>query len=252
MFNLKARITGKRRTKGKKGRYLRMLVSTLSIICILGVTLLFSAGCAQNVIGWVVRTFGPEYMVKTIPSTELGYQWGNGLVLEMNFRNFGCGGDDVYSNWWVQFTDVRAFLHDSYPDPLGLGMVFHTWCDDIDYYARLAWQGNSLVLDHHHANCSGFGFDIHGIPDEIEQWFFDYAKPMFMEEVLDAIEEKSVYLELGSDDLRLKFATLQGAVEQVLALNLKKGELRKLIGVIHTPTPTTPLCTPFPMSSFPG
>lgn len=64
-----------------------------------------------------------------------------------------------------------------------------------------------------------------------------------IEEILDAIEEKSVFLERGSDDLRLKFATLQGAVEQVLSLNLKKGKLQRLIGVIHAPAPTTPLCT---------
>lgn len=189
MLNTKARLSIKERSKKKKGRTSQAILSTFLIICILGVSLLFSAGCAQNVIGWVVRTFVP-YQVIEIPSTELGFQWGNGLVLEMNPRNFGCGGDDVYSNWWVQFTDVRAFLHDSYPDPLGLGMVFHAWCDDIDYYARLAWQGNSLVLDHQHAFCNGFGFDIHGIPDEIEQWFFSYAKPMFMEEVLDAIKDK--------------------------------------------------------------
>lgn len=63
-------------------------------------------------------------------------------------------------------------------------------------------------------------------------------------EILESLEKKSVYIEQGSDDLRVKFKTLQGAIEQVLATAKEEGLIRKVVGVIHTPTPTTPLCTP--------
>ena len=66
-----------------------------------------------------------------------------------------------------------------------------------------------------------------------------------IDEILENLKKKSVYIEQGNDDLRVKFATLQGAIEHVLAIELEEGNIQKLVGVIHTPTPTTPLCTPF-------
>jgi hypothetical protein len=49
--------------------------------------------------------------------------------------------------------------------------------------------------------------------------------------------------ESGTDDLREKYVYTQGAVEQVLALAMKHGVIDRLVGIIHTPTPATPLCT---------
>ncbi len=55
--------------------------------------------------------------------------------------------------------------------------------------------------------------------------------------------ENGVIEESGSDDaVRPYFVTLQGVIEQVLSLKLNKS-VESLTGVIHTPDPTTPLCT---------
>lgn len=49
---------------------------------------------------------------------------------------------------------------------------------------------------------------------------------------------------LDSDEnVRPLFVTTQGAIEQTLARQLQQGEIQNLVGMIHTPTPTTPLCT---------
>ncbi|MCH9631827.1 MAG: hypothetical protein S4CHLAM6_01450 [Chlamydiae bacterium] len=39
------------------------------------------------------------------------------------------------------------------------------------------------------------------------------------------------------------FVSLQGIIEQNLAIELQNGKVKNLIGIIHTPTPATPLCT---------
>lgn len=60
--------------------------------------------------------------------------------------------------------------------------------------------------------------------------------------VLDAVEDNFETVETGSDDLRVKFVQSQGCIEHVLACFQALGEIQDLIGVIHTPTPATPLC----------
>jgi len=186
VLNTKVRLSIKERSKKKKGKTSQAILSTFLIICILGISLLFTAGCAQNVIGWAVRTFVP-YQEVHIPATEFGLDAGE-LVLRLDFKNFGCGGDDVYSNWWINYTDIWARLFDARASVPVLGHVdFEVWVDDFDFYSRWAWQGNSLYLDHCHADVSGFGFDIEGFPDEIEQWFFGLIEDMIEDVVKDKI-----------------------------------------------------------------
>ncbi len=61
--------------------------------------------------------------------------------------------------------------------------------------------------------------------------------------LVDVLKSKGFYREAGSDDFRVKFVSTQGAVEHVLACAQAMGEIVQLVGVIHTPTPATPLCT---------
>lgn len=61
--------------------------------------------------------------------------------------------------------------------------------------------------------------------------------------LFDRLKNENVVLESGSDDLRVKFVHAQGCTEQVLSCALVLGEIKNLVGVIHTPTPSTPLCT---------
>lgn len=60
--------------------------------------------------------------------------------------------------------------------------------------------------------------------------------------ILDRVAEESHILESGNDDLRVKYVHSQGCIEHVLACLQALGEIDQLIGVIHTPTPATPLC----------
>lgn len=61
-------------------------------------------------------------------------------------------------------------------------------------------------------------------------------------ELLNSVEKHSVYTETGSDDFRSKFVHTQAAFEHILACSQAMGDVVDLVGVIHTPTPTTPLC----------
>lgn len=61
--------------------------------------------------------------------------------------------------------------------------------------------------------------------------------------LLESLEKEGCTLEKGSDDLRVKFVNLQGCMEHVLACSQVLGEIKELRGLIHTPTPATPLCT---------
>jgi len=48
----------------------------------------------------------------------------------------------------------------------------------------------------------------------------------------------------GTDqEVRPCFVNVQGLIEQSLAYALQRGEITDLTGIIHTPTPATPLCT---------
>jgi hypothetical protein len=56
------------------------------------------------------------------------------------------------------------------------------------------------------------------------------------------LQDNHHFLETGSDALRAKCVGLQGIIEHVLACAFAAGEIRQLVGVIHTPAPATPLC----------
>lgn len=74
----------------------------------------------------------------------------------------------------------------------------------------------------------------------------EYNQEMVSKEEMDALVDRlaadSKIIESGSDDLRVKFVGLQGCIEHVLACSQALGEIREIIGVIHTPSPATPLC----------
>jgi len=61
--------------------------------------------------------------------------------------------------------------------------------------------------------------------------------------LVDALAHSGSISEMGSDDLRGKYVFTQGSIEHVLACAMVLGEVDHLVGVIHTPTPATPLCT---------
>ena len=49
--------------------------------------------------------------------------------------------------------------------------------------------------------------------------------------------------QLNDQSVRPYFVSLQGVIEQNLAIELQHGKIKNLVGIIHTPTPATPLCT---------
>ena len=61
-------------------------------------------------------------------------------------------------------------------------------------------------------------------------------------ELVDRIENYHCFLQTGTDDFRSKFIRLQASFEHVMACYQALGEITRLVGVIHTPTPATPLC----------
>jgi len=61
--------------------------------------------------------------------------------------------------------------------------------------------------------------------------------------LLDALKKSGFVLQEGGDDLRVKFVHAQASIEQVLSSALVLGEIKSLVGIIHTPQPATPLCT---------
>jgi len=63
-------------------------------------------------------------------------------------------------------------------------------------------------------------------------------------EFVAAFRETSSQLHSGPDqDIRPIYVSAQGDFERTLAYFLSEGKITHLIGVIHTPTPATPLCT---------
>lgn len=61
--------------------------------------------------------------------------------------------------------------------------------------------------------------------------------------LLKALEADGKVSEWGSDDLRIKFVHAQAVIEQILSGSFALGEIKELVGVIHTPMPATPFCT---------
>jgi hypothetical protein len=66
------------------------------------------------------------------------------------------------------------------------------------------------------------------------------------EAILSLIEELRAsqhVSQIGNDDARVPFVTLQAEIEGFLTDLYKDGLIRDLVGIIHTPTPATPVCT---------
>ncbi len=61
--------------------------------------------------------------------------------------------------------------------------------------------------------------------------------------LLADLRQHGVYLETAASEPRVKFVQIQGVMEHLMAHLQASGEICKLAGVIHTPTPSTPLCT---------
>ncbi len=61
---------------------------------------------------------------------------------------------------------------------------------------------------------------------------------------LFAFEGRSVQVAEGEDAiLRPVYVSVQGDFEKVMAYFMKEGKINHLMGIIHTPTPATPLCS---------
>lgn len=60
--------------------------------------------------------------------------------------------------------------------------------------------------------------------------------------LLSRLMEQGETLESGSDDLRINYVSAQGCIEHMLACMQAIGEIKNLVGAIHTPNPATPLC----------
>lgn len=81
------------------------------------------------------------------------------------------------------------------------------------------------------------------------------AKTIEMSEKLQPLKEglfelsellfQTGYATKSEEDQKVRpyFVTLQGIMEQNLAFEMKRGKIKNVVGIIHTPTPATPLCT---------
>lgn len=61
--------------------------------------------------------------------------------------------------------------------------------------------------------------------------------------ILDELAQHHVYGRTGGDELRTPFVLTQACLEHVMTCALMDEQLEYVAGVIHTPTPATPLCT---------
>lgn len=86
-----------------------------------------------------------------------------------------------------------------------------------------------------------FGSDFH------EEFLKDVSFNIHQADVCEFIEsfQDLSYVESSGDDrdIRPIYVAAQGDFERTLAFYLGEGRISHLIGVIHTPTPATPLCT---------
>lgn len=61
---------------------------------------------------------------------------------------------------------------------------------------------------------------------------------------LDVFREKSMQMDRGRDaEMRPIYVSAQGEFERTMVYLLEEGKVDHLFGIIHTPTPATPLCT---------
>ncbi len=71
----------------------------------------------------------------------------------------------------------------------------------------------------------------------------DELRPGLFDLFNDLNQQGFVSKQLNDQSVRPYFVTLQGVMEQNLAYELQRGKIKNLVGIIHTPTPATPLCT---------
>ncbi len=76
---------------------------------------------------------------------------------------------------------------------------------------------------------------------EIARHDFHLSKNESLLEIL--LEKGSIEWRGNDKDIRSAFVTIQAVVEQAVLQSLKKGEMVEFVGSIHTPSPTTALCT---------
>lgn len=62
-------------------------------------------------------------------------------------------------------------------------------------------------------------------------------------QLINRLDSQHYVLNAGGDEFRSSYVTVQGCIEQVLACSQALGQTHDLKGMIHTPTPATPLCT---------
>jgi len=71
-----------------------------------------------------------------------------------------------------------------------------------------------------------------------------YASQEDVAEFIQSFQHTSSQLRSGPDtEVRPVFVAAQGDFERTLAFYLSEGKITHLVGIIHTPTPVTPLCT---------
>ena len=183
---------GKLKPGGKGGRAVGGGFFRISLtLCLLGASLTFwaGAGCTflgrppQHIVNALVPLLGIQQV--EIPATELGYRRGK-LVIRLDFRYFRCGGDDAYSNWWIDLDNTWLRLFDAYPDPQWHS-GFEFWCDDLDLHTRYVWNKTTLQLEDWHAHLHGYGVDVNNVPDELEQGHFDEVKDGLVAAVRDEV-----------------------------------------------------------------
>ena len=122
--------------------------------------------------------------------------------------------------------------------PIALGLLFsaiiYSQRDFFNTEALLPVDAN-LPTEAHLRECMlrtiAFGEKL----DELRPGLFDLFN--------DLNQFGFVSKKLNDQSVRPYFVTLQGIMEQNLAYELQRGKIKSLVGIIHTPTPATPLCT---------
>ena len=91
---------------------------------------------------------------------------------------------------------------------------------------------------------SGFSQIPENFQTQIKEFVQNDVILLDNQEIIDELLLKGFVQREGVDkDTRPTFVTLQAIIEKVLANALESGEVSKFVGSIHTPCPTTPLCT---------
>lgn len=104
------------------------------------------------------------------------------------------------------------------------------------------WQKVKLKL--HETLLNGNRLDAESFAKEILAEVSKAQESKECVSFLSELSEKGFIIREGDDiEHRPTFVSLQGDFERSLAYALKKNKITHLVGMIHTPTPATPLCT---------